>query len=115
MIDSNPNVTISNVSGEAPSTQRITPRSMANPMRNEIAIDAEEGDDPRRAPVLDLPGDERGQHRQLALGEVGDVGRPVHEHEAEREGGVDRAVGQAVEQRLDELRDIHVTPPGTRA
>ena len=75
----------------------------------------EQGDDPRRTAVLDLPGDEGRQHRQLALGEVGDVRGPVHQHEGQRQAGVDRAVRQAVDERLDELVDDPPSHPQVRA
>ncbi len=58
-------------------------------------------------PLLDDQhvGDERAQHRHLALGEVDDAGRLVDQHQRQRDGGVDEAVVQPVEDTLQEQRE----------
>ena len=47
------------------------------------------------------PGDEAGEHEQLALGEVDDARRLVHHHEAERDEGIERPRRHAAHQQVD--------------
>jgi len=78
-------------------------------------LDAEaepEGDHEREAegePLVDAvvfdqrPGDVGGEHRHLTLGEVDHAGRPVDQHERERERREDRAGGEPCDDLLEEL------------
>ena len=47
-------------------------------------------------------GDVRASHRHRTLGEVHDPGGPPDQHERQRERGVDRSLGQAVDGQEDE-------------
>ena len=67
----------------------------------------------RHAGLEQPPGDERAEHRHLALGEVDDAGRTEDQDERERDGAVDRARGDPVDDDLDEPSIIR--PPGTSA
>jgi len=96
-------VTITVVSSGARSIGRMTIRSVPRPSPKAIERQAE-CDPLVHAVVLDQrPGDVGGEHRHLALGEVDHAGRPVDQHERERERREDRAGGEPCDDLLEEL------------
>ena len=56
----------------------------------------------RQAPLDELVGDVRRRHRELALREIDDAGRAVHEDEREREAPVDGAERKTLHRQLGE-------------
>ena len=94
-------------------TAAITDRCCTGRISGDLEHGAEhEGDRERReerlpvreAPLDELVGDVRRQHRELALREVDDVGRAIDEHEREREAAVDGADREPLHRQLREDR-----------
>ena len=94
-------VTITTVSGEADITGRISVSSIAAPPINaSTSVRTNAG---QWELLHQAPGDERAEHRHLALREVDDAGGAVDQHEGEREARVDPAGGEPRDDLLEEL------------
>ena len=105
-----PSVTMTRFSGLPPSTGRISTRSIEHPADERERQRAEQRASRAAAPAsAQRPGDERGEHRHLALGEVDDAGRAEDQHQRERQRRVHRAVGDPVDDHLQE--PLHREPP----
>ena len=88
--------------------RRVVQRSQDHALDQHAQHEGERhGDDERdpeaQAPAHQLPGDVGREHRHLALGEIDVVGRHVDHHQRQRHAGIDRAVGEAGRDLLEEL------------
>ena len=79
---------------------RISTRSIATPMRNEIATVSDEGDPVGQAGLDQRERDVGRERRHLALGEIHMVRRLVDHHQRQRDPGIDAAGGDARRRNL---------------